>query len=89
MARRRIGQEQLAIVDSQRRGDTSLDQMSQLVDWTEIDRLLIGSGDGVRQAGVKCGVVEVAMDQAAMVAISVGTASMVGGVSSAMASVCM
>ncbi len=42
MARRRIGQEQLAIVDSQRRGDTSLDEMSQLVDWTEIDRLLAG-----------------------------------------------
>ena len=42
MARRRIGQEQLAIVDSQRRGDTSLDEMSRLVDWTEIDRLLAG-----------------------------------------------
>jgi IS5 family transposase len=42
MARRRIGQEQLAIVDSQRRGDTSLDEMSQLVDWTEIDRMLVG-----------------------------------------------
>ena len=42
MARRRIGQEQLAITGSQRRGDTSLDEMRQLVDWTEIDRLLCG-----------------------------------------------
>ena len=42
MTRRRIGQEQLAIMGSQRRGDTSLDEMSQLVDWTEIDRLLAG-----------------------------------------------
>ena len=42
MARRRIGQEQLAIMGSQRRGDTSLDEMRQLVDWTEIDRLLAG-----------------------------------------------
>ena len=45
--------------------------------------------DSVRQGGVKCGVVELAMGQAAMVAISVGTASIVGGMSSAMASVCM
>ena len=42
MARRRIGQEQLAVVSSQPRGATSLDEMSQLVDWTEIDRLLAG-----------------------------------------------
>ena len=46
-------------------------------------------GPSVRQAGVKCGVVEVAIGQAAMVVISLGMASMVGGVSSAMASVCM
>ena len=45
--------------------------------------------DDVRQAGVKCGVVEVVTDHAAMAAISLGTASIVGGVSSAMASVCM
>ena len=32
MARRRIGQEQLAIVGSQPRGATSPDEMSQLVD---------------------------------------------------------
>lgn len=38
MARRLIGQEQLAIMDSQPCGD----KMSQLVDWTEIDRLLTG-----------------------------------------------
>ena len=42
MARRRIGQEQLAIVGSQRRDDTSFNEMGQLVDWTEIDRLLAG-----------------------------------------------
>ena len=46
-------------------------------------------GDRVRQRGGNWGVVEVAIGQAAMVAIWVGTASMVGGVSSAMASVCM
>ena len=45
--------------------------------------------DGVRQAGVICGVVEAAIDQAAMVVRSVGTASIVGAMSSAMASVCM
>ena len=38
-ARRRIGQEQLGIVGSHPRGDTSLDEMSRLVDWAEIDRL--------------------------------------------------
>ena len=43
----------------------------------------------VRQRGGICGVIEAAIDQAAMVAIVVGTASMVGGVSSAIASVCM
>jgi ParB family chromosome partitioning protein len=45
--------------------------------------------DGVRQAGVICGAVEVVIDQAAMVSRSVGTASIVGAMSSAMASVCM
>ncbi len=40
MARRRIGQEQLSLAGSQPRGDTSLDEMGRLVDWTEIDRLL-------------------------------------------------
>jgi hypothetical protein len=47
------------------------------------------SRDRVRQRGGICGVVEVVTDHAAMVAIVVGTASMVGGMSSAMASVCM
>ena len=42
MARRGIGQEQLVIVGSQRRGDTSLGEMNRLVDWTETDRLLAG-----------------------------------------------
>jgi hypothetical protein len=37
--------------------------------------------DRVRQRGGICGVVEVAIGQAAMVAIVVGTASIVGGVS--------
>jgi len=40
MARRRIGQEQLSIGDK-RRG-ASLDEMSALIDWAEIDRHLIG-----------------------------------------------
>ena len=48
-----------------------------------------GFGDHVRQGGVIWGVVEVAIGQAAMVAISVGTTSIVVGMSSAMASVCM
>lgn len=42
MARHLARQDQLAIVGSQRRGDTSLYTMSQLVDWTEIDWLLAG-----------------------------------------------
>jgi transposase len=50
---------------------------------------IISRDDGVRQAGVICGVVEAAIDQAAMVVRSVGTASIVGAMSSAMASVCM
>lgn len=56
-----------------------------------------GGGDGlrdrridrVRQRGGICGVVEVVTAHAAMVAIVVGTALMVGGMSSAIASVCM
>ena len=48
-----------------------------------------GMIDHVRQGGVIWGVVEVAIGQAAMVAISVGTTSIVVGMSSAMASVCM
>ena len=43
----------------------------------------------VRQRGGKLCVVELAMDHAAMVAIWVGTASINGGMSSAIASVCM
>ena len=40
MARRRIGQEQLTIGGEPRRGDTSLDEVAALVDWSEIDGLL-------------------------------------------------
>jgi hypothetical protein len=43
MARRQIGQERLAIAGQEPRGDTSLDEMSALVDWAELDRLLAGS----------------------------------------------
>ena len=40
MARRRIGQEQLIVGDADPRGGRSLDEMSALLDWTEVDRLL-------------------------------------------------
>ena len=40
MARRRIGQERLAVGGLEPRGGTALDEMSALIDWTEIDRLL-------------------------------------------------
>jgi hypothetical protein len=43
----------------------------------------------VRQRGGNCGVVEVAADHAATVEIWVGKPSIIGGVSSAIASVCM
>ena len=43
MTRRRIGQEQLAIgAATGPQGGTSLDEMSALVDWTELNRLLLG-----------------------------------------------
>ncbi len=42
MARRRIGQEQLALADPERRTGTSLDEVAALIDWTEVDRLLAG-----------------------------------------------
>ena len=40
MARRRIGQEQLRLSDEQRRRTGSLDEISALIDWAEIDRHL-------------------------------------------------
>ena len=52
LARRRIGQAQLAIVGSPPRGDTSFDEMSRLVDWTEIDRLLIGISAAEGETGM-------------------------------------
>ena len=59
-----------------------------LVDW--IERRVRAAWRGhVRQHGGKCGVVEVATDHAATVAIWLGTVSISGGVSSAIASVCM
>ena len=42
MGRRRIGQEQLALDGQEPRGGRSLDEVSALVDWTELDRLLAG-----------------------------------------------
>src|SRR5918998_5143010 len=40
MARRRIGQERLAVGGAKPRGGTSLDEVAGLVDWAELDRLL-------------------------------------------------
>ncbi len=40
MARRRIGQERLAVGGLEPRGGTSLDEVAALVDWAELDRLL-------------------------------------------------
>ncbi len=61
---------------------------------TLLDEGYVGRGTAddrghVRQRGGICGVVEVAIDQAATVAICGGMASISGGVSSAMTSVCM
>jgi transposase, IS5 family len=41
MARRRIGQERLGLVKGAARGRASLDEMSALIDWIEIDRRLV------------------------------------------------
>ena len=42
MARRRIGQERLAVGGMKPHGGTSLDQVAALVGWAELDRLLAG-----------------------------------------------
>ena len=42
MARRRIGQEPLVVGGESVRGGTSLDDVSRLVDWSELNRLLAG-----------------------------------------------
>ena len=42
MARRQIGQEQLALGGVEPRGGASLDAVAALIDWAEIDRLLAG-----------------------------------------------
>jgi IS5 family transposase len=42
MARRRIGQERLSVGEGNPPRDTTLDEMSALIDWTEIDRHLAG-----------------------------------------------
>ena len=42
MARRRIGQEQFAVGTLEPRGGRSLDELSALMDWAELDRLLAG-----------------------------------------------
>ena len=49
MARRQIGQEQLALGTVEPRGGTALDEVAALVDWAEMDGLLSGisaSGPG-------------------------------------------
>ncbi len=63
-------------------GDSLVEQVAQIEDF------IAGRGH-VRQRGGICGVAEMATDQAATVAIWVGTASISGGVSSAITSVCM
>src|SRR5829696_6723449 len=42
MARRRIGQERLALGGVEARGGSALDEVAALVDWAELDRLLAG-----------------------------------------------
>src|SRR5215204_6674171 len=42
MARRRIGQEHLALGRAEPRGGSSLDEVAALVDWAELDCLLAG-----------------------------------------------
>lgn len=42
MARRRIGQERLGIGNVQPRGGRSLDELAALIEWSELDHLLIG-----------------------------------------------
>ncbi len=41
MARRRIGQDRLGLGGEARSGGTSLDEVSALLDWHEVERLLI------------------------------------------------
>ena len=48
MARRRIGQEQLAVGGLEPRGGVALDEVAALVDWAEIDRLLAGISASVK-----------------------------------------
>ncbi len=42
MARRQIGQEQLALSGAEPRGGSALDEVAALMDWAELDRLLAG-----------------------------------------------
>src|SRR3954465_14580295 len=42
MARRQIGQEQLALSGAEPRGGSALDEVAALVDWAELDHLLAG-----------------------------------------------
>ena len=49
MARRQIGQEQLALSGAEPRGGSALDEVAALVDWAELDHLLcrhLGLGQG-------------------------------------------
>jgi hypothetical protein len=48
MARRWIGQEQLPIGGLEPRGDTSLDDLAALVNWTELDALPAGISASVK-----------------------------------------
>jgi IS5 family transposase len=48
MARRQIGQERLAMGGEKRRAAASLEAVAALVEWTEIDRLLVGISASAR-----------------------------------------
>ncbi len=48
MARRRIGQERLLVDSAGPRGGTSLDEVAALVEWTEIDGLLVDISSSVQ-----------------------------------------
>ena len=70
MARRRIGQERLGIAQTPVPGSASLDQISGLIDWQEIDWLLAGV---YAAAKGEAAWPRLALFRALMLAISLGT----------------
>ena len=48
MARRRIGQDHLSLEGGSPRGGTSLEVITAMVDWVELDRLLGTSAPGIQ-----------------------------------------